>query len=385
MTLEEMRAEYSGLTEKIENAETIDKVKELTARGKELKADIEKAEKEEKDKAEAEARAKAEAEKKEKEASRSNFDPRKALESRGRQGMSTLEAREKFREYMTTRTDATTVVADIKVPETITNAITRENPNLGRILAQTTQTQYPTGVEVPVIDITTAKASWVSENGKADKEKSGYGTVSFKAHKLQQRFAMSKEVQVMSIDEFESLVAKKVVAGAIEAEEEGIFVGTGSGQMKGITKATGTVSAEYEAKYASILGIVAKLDDDFNGAFYMKKEVFFNDILALTDDSGQPIARVNAGLTDGLQYTLLGRPVYTSKYVPADTIIYGDMTKYVVNTVWANKLTTHDDFDTDEHQVKGVSIVDGKPVLPQAFVVATKKKVTPTQTPAHGA
>ena len=378
MTLEEMRAEYSGLTEKIENAETIDKVKELTARGKELKADIEKAEKEAKDKAEAEARAKAEAEKKEKEATRSKFDPGKALESRRRQGMSTLEQREKFREYMTTRADATTVLTDIKVPETITSAITKENPNLGKILAKTTQTQYPTGVEIPVMDITSSKARWVSENGKTDKEKSGYGTVSFKAHKLQQIFAMSKEVQVMSIDEFESLVAKKVVAGAIEAEEEAIFVGTGTGQMKGITVDTGTVSAEYEPTYASLLGIVGKLDDAYNGEFYMKKETFFNDVLSLTDDAGQPIARVNAGLGAGLEYTLLGRPVNTCKYVPKDTIIFGDMSKYCVNTVWSNKLSTHEDFDTDAHEMKGVSIVDGKPVLPEAFVVAIKKKTTPS-------
>ncbi len=35
-------------------------------------------------------------------------------------------------------------------------------------------------------------------------------------------------------------------------------------------------------------------------------------------------------------------------------------------------MSTHDDFTTDRHLVKGVSIVDGKAVIPEAFVAGKK-------------
>lgn len=369
-----MRAELQGITSKINEATKVEDVKALVERAKELKADIAKAEQ-----AEEEARKEAEAKA---EARKSRFNPAEARKQvKGDKKMENLQTREAFRDYMMTRADATTVLSDVVVPTAITEAITKTNPTLGKILAKTMQTNYPAGVDIPIFEIAGTKAEWASENGAFETKKASESTVSFKAYKLGKIYGMSKEVQVMSLPDFEQNVAQKVVADTIEAKEDGIFNGTGTGQMKGILKETGLVKKDISADFGSIIDLMGALpvEYDANAEFFMNKATFYK-FMGMTDTTGQPIARVNAGLGAEQTPVLLGRPVNFTKYLPAyDTatagtpvVVFGDMSKYVVNTIWENKVSTHDDFTTDRHLVKGVSIVDGKAVLPEAFVAGTK-------------
>lgn len=363
MTVEEIKAELEKLIEQIDEANTEEEVEELSERAKTLKEELRNKE------AKAESRV-------------SSFNPHEARKQvKGVATMDNIEARENYRQYMMTRADQTTVVADVAVPTVITTAITKENPDLGKILAKTSQTAYPAGVEVPVFNITGSKAVWASENGKFEHKKAGETKVAFTAHKLGNIYGMTKEAQAMSLPEFEANVAKKVVADTIEAKEEGIFVGTGLGQMKGITKENGLVKKDFEATYKAVLDIVATLPTAYagNAEWFMSQATFY-ELMGMVDTTGQPIARVNAGF-GAIQPILCGKPVNFTKYLPDNAtatagdavVLYGDMSKYAVNTVWENKLSTHDDFDTDEHLVKSVSIVDGKLLLADAFVAGVKK------------
>lgn len=371
MGLEEMRAELMGITSKIDEAGKVEDVKALVERAKELKADIAKAEEE----ARKEAEAKAEVRK-------SRFNPTEARKQmKGESKMENQEKRQAFRDYMMTREDTTTVLTDVVVPTAVTEAITKTNPTLGKILAKTMQTNYPAGVDIPIFEIAGTKAEWASENGAFETKKASESKVSFKAYKLGKIYGMSREVQVMSLPEFEQNVAQKVVADTIEAKEDGIFNGTGTGQMKGILTETGLVKKDLSADFGSLVDLMGALpvEYDANAEFYMNKSTFYK-FVGMTDTAGQPIARVNTGLGAEQTPVLLGRPVNFTKYLPAyDTapestpvVVFGDMSKYVVNTIWENKVSTHEDFTTDRHLVKAVSIVDGKAVLPEAFVAGTK-------------
>ena len=362
MTIQELKAELEALIAKIDDAKDETEVLEIEERAKEIKAEI--AEKQAQE-AKAEKRAK--------------FNPQEARRQARVSTGSELEAREAYRSYMMSRADATTIQTDIVIPTVVTNAVTKENPLLGKILAKTTQTTYPAGVDVPVMAITGTKATWANEAGAFEHKKATQGKVSFKAYKLGGIYAMSKEVQVMTLPEFEQQVAIKVVADTIEAKEDGIFTGTGSGQMKGITKETLT-RTDFDLTYAGICEMMGALPTAYEGnaEWYMAKSTFYK-VLGMVDADGQPIARVNHGFGD-LEYVLMGKPVnltaslpdYTT--APADAVValYGDMSKYAVNTIWENRISTHDDFDTDEHLVKSVSIVDGKLLLADAFVAGVK-------------
>ena len=368
MTVEELKKALEELIAKIDEATTEEEVDELAERAKEIKEEIRNKETEAKEAKEAEVRT-------------AKFNPSEARKQVKGASMN-REAREAFREYMMTRADATTVLTDVVVPTEITGYVVKDDPEIETIIKQASHTAYPAGVDVPVFDICGSKAVWASENGSFESKKATDSKVSFKAYKVGNVYSMSKEVQIMSLPEFEQNVAKKVVADTLRAEEEGIFAGTGTGQMTGITATTSVPSLDFDTTYKGILKVLAKLPTQYagKGAFYMSQSTFY-DLLGITDTAGQPVARTGAGLDGKIQNILFGKPVYFTQYLPdletatagKAVVVYGDMSKYGINTIWANKCSTHDDFRTDRHEVKGVSIIDGKVLIPEAFVVAKKK------------
>ena len=116
----------------------------------------------------------------------------------------------------------------------------------------------------------------------------------------------------------------------------------------------------------------------------MTKSTYFNQIAAMTDTSGQPIARVNAGVSGKPEYRILGRPVnfvsseYMSDFsstVSADTVVafMFRMEDYMLNTNLNVTVKRYEDHETDDQMTKAIMMADGKVVDNNSLVEVIQK------------
>lgn len=284
----------------------------------------------------------------------------------------------------------TTDVASV-IPTTTMNKIIEKLETVGKIYAKVTKTAFKGGLAIPVSSVKPV-ASWVAEGKGSDKQKKTTGKITFNYYKLRCAISMSIETQTMALSAFEAKFVENVTTAMIKAIEQGIFTGTGStgNQMTGflteIVDDNHKVSIDKtgEITYKDLCAAEAALPEEYeNGAeWYMRKSTFFNQIAAMTDSNGQPIARVNVGINGKPVYNILGRPVNFTQYMPAyadtveaDTIVacIYDMSAYVINTNLAMTVKRYEDNDTDDQVTKAIMIVDGKSVENESLVEIVKK------------
>lgn len=292
---------------------------------------------------------------------------------------------EKFR-----NADANTKTSDVSavIPTTIMQKIVEKLESHGEILSLVTKTSYPGGLTVPT---SSAKptASWVTEGSGSDKQKKSTGSITFSYYKLRCAISVSLEVDVVSLDFFENIFVNQVTEAMIAALETAIINGTGSGQPKGILKEevidgqnvniTKAGSITYKTLWDMKKAVPSGYRDKVR--WFMNYSTFC-DIMALTDTAGQPIARINYGLSGGAQFTLLGTPVVFSDDIAAyeaaptaDTVVafLFNPSDYILNTNYAMTVKQYEDNDTENKITKAVMLADGKTVDKNSLVTLTKK------------
>ena len=115
----------------------------------------------------------------------------------------------------------------------------------------------------------------------------------------------------------------------------------------------------------------------------MSKKTFMA-YYGLTDDVGQPIGRVNYGISGAPERFLLGRPVVCCDYLDsyAATLTAGKVfaflfrfEDYVLNTNYQMTVKRYEDNDTDDQVTKAIMLADGK-VIDKGSLVTLKKKAS---------
>lgn len=277
------------------------------------------------------------------------------------------------------------------IPTTTMNKIIEKLETVGRIYAKVTKTAFKGGLAIPTSTVKPV-ASWVAEGKGSDRQKKTTGKITFNYYKLRCAISMSIETQTMALSAFEAKFVENVTTAMIKAIEQGIFTGTGStgGQMTGFLTETVTddkkvmITKAGKITYKDLCAAEAALPEEYeNGAeWYMRKATFFNQIAAMTDSNGQPVARVNVGINGKPVYNILGRPVNFTQYMPAyadtveaDTIVacIYDMSAYVINTNLAMTVKRYEDNETDDQVTKAIMIVDGKSTENESLVEIVKK------------
>ena len=286
------------------------------------------------------------------------------------------EYRNAFMEYVLRGTaipaelrDATTTAdAGSVIPTHLVNQIIEKFDNVGMILPLITKTSYKAGVEIPTSSVKPV-ASWVSEGAGSDRQKKATGKITFAYYKLRCEIAMSMEVGAMALSAFEAKFVENVAKAMTYAVENAVINGTGSGQPKGILAETVTPitgSATY-AKVCEVEGAIP-VEYETGAKWCMNKKTFMN-FVAMVDQAGQPIARVNYGIAGKAERTLLGRDVVISPYVADNKAFVFDFADYVLNTVYDMGITKKQDWDTEDLLTKAVMSVDGKVVDAGSLVV----------------
>ena len=174
----------------------------------------------------------------------------------------------------------------------------------------------------------------------------------------------------------------------MKALEQAIISGSGTDRPKGIlaeTPASGqaiSIASGTALDYAVLIAMEAALPSAYeNGAVYAMTKKTFMAMYGITDDNGQPIARINYGISGKPERSILGREVvilddYISNYtktVTADTTVafIFNFADYILNTNYEITAKVYEDNDTDDLIRKAVMITDGKVVDKNSLVTLT--------------
>lgn len=273
----------------------------------------------------------------------------------------------------------------------IMKKITERIEEHGNILGAVTRTSYAPGLAVPVSSAKPS-AEWVAEGASTDTQKKGVTAITFAGYKLRVAVAISLEADTMSLLSFETIFAAQVADAIIEAKETAIISGSGTGRPKGILTETPAANVDISATgnltYKALWDVEKKIPSGYRKkAMWCMSYQTFCDIMALTDNAGQPIARVNYGLAGGSEATLLGRKVLFSEdmepyaaTVNADTVVafVFRFEDYILNSNLTTRVKRYEDNETEDLVTKAITIADGKVIDKSSLVTLTKKK------PANG-
>lgn len=293
---------------------------------------------------------------------------------------SDLKYRNAFMEYVLRNTpipaelraNENTLTGDIGsvIPTKLVNQIIEKFDNVGMILPLITKTSYKAGVEIPTSNVKPV-ATWVSEGAGSDRQKKATGKITFAYYKLRCEISMSMEVGTLALSAFEAKFVENVAKAMTFAVENAIINGSGSGQPKGILTETGvaiTGPATYD-KLCEVEGVIP-VEYEIGSKWCMNKKTFMK-FMAMVDQNGQPIARVNYGIGGKTERTLLGRDVVITPYVADDKAFVFDFADYVLNTIYDMGISKKQDWDTEDLLTKAVMSVDGKVVDTGSLVIFT--------------
>lgn len=221
-------------------------------------------------------------------------------------------------------------------------------------------------------------AAWKAEGAAGTAADDTVKTVTLAGYELIKLVEISAAAKAMTIDAFESYIVAEIGRKMGIALENAILNGTGTGQPTGLLAAgqittTGTFT-KAAMTYTDIVNMLAMLPTMYhtNAVVVMNRELFFKEVAGLVDGSKKPI--VVQDPQSPLKFNVLGYPVIIDDYMPADTIILGDLSYYKMNFSMSPAIESDRSagFTSGKTIYRGLAVVDGKPALAEAFVKYTR-------------
>ncbi len=203
-------------------------------------------------------------------------------------------------------------------------------------------------------------------------------TVSLTGHELIKLVELSAKVEAMSIDAFETYIVDEIGRKMSIAIINAILNGTGTNEPTGLLKAgiitnSGTFT-KAGMKYKDLMTMLAKLPTMYhtNATVIMPRKLFFEEVLGMETTTGEPVVVQNP--QSPMLFNIVGYPVEINDYMPADTIIFGDLSYYKLNFAKTPEISSDKSagFKSGKTIYRGLAIVDGKPALAEAFVKYTR-------------
>ena len=289
---------------------------------------------------------------------------------------------------------ATTGTVEYVIPENLINDIITEINERGYILNLCNKTNYAVGQTVPVGLISIA-ATWVGTTDGTNNSGEGLGSsvqaggveaaITFMSYKLRCVVGLTHEAGIQSLPIFEKKFVQQVADAMIEALETAVVSGTGINQPKGIlleTPNAGKALTTSKLGYAEAVKFIGAVPKKYRkGAVAFMSQNSFYDFMAITDPSGQPIARVNSGLDGEMKQFLFGMPVifadeYLEDFATATedkpfAFIY-NFKEYTLNTNYNLGISQRDVWENENREIKAVLACDGKAVTKNSLVTVKK-------------
>lgn len=258
-----------------------------------------------------------------------------------------------------------------------------EEENIFRKLAHTIQTDSGER-KIPVV-ASKGTANWIDEEGPYEDSDDTFSQITIGAHKLGTTIKISEELLRDSVFDLEDYISREFARRIGAREEESFFNGDGNGKPLGVLAESG--GAEVGVTAASATAItVDELMELFhslktpyrNKAVWVMNDATVKAVRMLKDKNGQYLWQ--SSLTAGTPNTLLGRPVYTSAYMPvaaagAKAIAFGDFKYYWIADRQGRSFKRLNELYAKNGQIGfvGSQRVDGKLILPEAIKVLQMK------------
>ena len=253
-----------------------------------------------------------------------------------------------------------------------------DEENIMRSLA----TKIPTSGEHKInIAATKPSAAWIEEGGALKFSDATFAQILLDAHKLHVAIKITEELLYDNAFGLENYIIMQFGKALANAEEDAFLNGDGKGKPTGIFAKTGggNVTAEVAAFTGDeLINLVYTLKRP-----YRKKAAFImNDknlavLRKLKDANDQYLWQPS--LKEGEPERLLGYPVYTSAYAPADAIAFGDFSYYNIGDRGSRSFKKLTELFAGNDMVGFVAKerVDGKLILPEAVQILKLKTALP--------
>jgi HK97 family phage major capsid protein len=262
----------------------------------------------------------------------------------------------------------------------------------GQIFSRVRKLSVKGGVEFPILSLKPV-ASWINETTPSERKKLTVNTkVSFSYYGLECKVATSLLADTTTLDGFEATVTTLIVEAMVIALETAIIKGTGTGQPLGVTVdpriPVGNIITLTAAEFATFAAWKKKvfaavpLSYRARGSFVMAAGTFEGYIDGMVDTVGQPVGRVNSGITEGPQERFGGREVILveddiiAPYAAAATndivAVFCNLNDYAVNSNMQMTMYRWLDHDTNQYVDKAILVADGKILDPNGVIIVKK-------------
>ena len=258
-----------------------------------------------------------------------------------------------------------------------------EDQNIFRTLAHVITTSSGDR-KIPVV-ASHGTAAWIDEGGQYPESDEAFAQVSIGAYKLATMIKISEELLNDSVFDMPSYIAREFARRVGAAEEEAFITGNGTGKPLGFLSDTGGAQVGVTTNSATAITL-----DEIMDLFYSLRAPYRRNAVFIMNDSTIKAIRKLKNLSGdylwqpsvqtGEPDRLLGRPIYTSTFMPeigsgARAIAFGDMSYYWIADRTARTFKRLDELYAPTGQVGflGAERVDGKLILPEAIKVMVMK------------
>lgn len=200
--------------------------------------------------------------------------------------------------------------------------------------------------------------------------------VTLSGYEITKLVTISKSVETMSIDAFETWLSKKIARKVSEKIDAVIFNGTGTGEAQGVNAikwdATNSVTVAKSAALteANVIGAVALMKSGYfaNAEWYMSSQTFFSDFYPLMNNSKNNVVTESNGI-----YRIMGKVVNYDERIAAHEAILGNFLRgYAGNMNEEVTVTSQFVVRENSYDFLGSAIFDGKVQAVEAFVKIVK-------------
>ena len=281
--------------------------------------------------------------------------------------------------------------SSMEVRDALSVGVDQEN-NIFRTLAHTIHTN--SGSRIIPLATDTGSASWIEEGAAIQESDMTFAQETLSAYKLGCMVKVSNELLNDSAFDIAAYIAQRFGVRFGNAEEDAFINGTGpsanpqttpsqpTGILTSVTATAGNTTANAQTvHFDNIYKLYYSLKAPYRRkASFLCNETLLLQLMLLKDLNGNYIWK--PGLDVAKPDTILGRPIYTSSYMPAITgnattdknkkvLLFGDFNYYWIADRKARTLKRLNELYavTDQVGFIGTQRVDGKLILPEAMQV----------------
>ena len=254
-----------------------------------------------------------------------------------------------------------------------------EAENIFRRLANIVQTSSGEK-QIPVV-ATKGTATWVEEGAQIPESDNTFGQVILYAYKVATMIKVSTELLNDSAFPLEAYIAREFARRIGAKEEEAFFVGDGNKKPTGIFADTGggqigkTAASATNITHDDVIDLYYSLRTPYRArASFIANDSTVKMLRKVKSADGQYIWQPS--VKEGTPDMIIGRPIYTSSYVPAieaeaKVLAFGDYSFYWIADRQARMFQRLNELFATTGQVGYLATqrVDGKLILPEAVQV----------------